>query len=164
MPNILYQCNLNFFCFESKRNMRTFFLIIACIGISIDGVFTRTATCNSGNILWSKDIYLKSNDWNLVGTKCWSGGDGPIGICCPGLMCYHGYNPNHDGYCIVEPSPTCYLGNILWRIEIRLIHWNLAGTQCWTAAVGPSGTKSCCDGLTCFNGNSPWMDGYCVYL
>ena len=30
----LYQYHSNFFCFESNRNMKTFILIVACIGLS----------------------------------------------------------------------------------------------------------------------------------
>merc|ERR1739840_32403 len=129
----------NFFCFESKRNMKTFFLIVACIGLLIDGGFTRSTDCN----------------WAGMGPKCWTGGVGPIRSCDNGLICYNGNSPAQDGYClyqdghcIIEPFLNCFS----------------VGTKCWTANVGPIGTKACCDGLTCYNGNSPAQDGFCLAL
>merc|ERR1739842_83686 len=123
---------MGFFCFESKRNMKTFILIVACIGLLI-GVGC-TTSCNSGGI----------------GTKCWIGGVGPIGSCDNGLICYNGYyNGNslfQDGYCIADPTLTC----------------SSAGTKCWTGGVGPIGNFMCCDGLICYNGNNPSHDGYCL--
>ena len=149
--------------------MKTFILIVACIGLLIDGGCT--TSCNSGNVLWSNEIKL--SQWNLadIGIKCWTGGVGPIRSCNNGLICYNGNNPAQDGYCLFQdghcvpdPSSTCYSGNIWWRNEIQWNHWNLAGTKCWTAGVGPIGTIACCDGLTCFNGNSPAQNGYCLAL
>jgi len=131
--------------------MKTFILIVACIGLSsafeLSELFSDRFFCCA--FINAKDQCRNTCSGRPCEDTCEA-------RCGAGTVC--GSWPCgevNDGGCTrttTTTAPTaapssCYS----------------TGTQCWTANQGPIGTQSCCDGLTCYF-PAPAQDGYCLNL
>ena len=127
--------------------MKTLFLFGAAIAFLCALDFseaTETSSCLAGSI-----TYLVFH-WNFLinpkpgGSRCWRGGQGPVGGCCnpDTFTCFNGGNIASDGYCVNLGTATsnCIGGNIkkfhYFKISMQYFTPNQLGGSVGAGARG----------------------------
>merc|ERR1712179_762870 len=147
MGNIISSC---FALKSNRKNMKTFILIVACIGLS--SAFELSELL-SGRTLCCAFINAKQQCHDTCsGQPCENTCEARCGAgsVCGSWPC----GEVNDGGCTRTTTTP--------RTTVAATTCYSAGQQCWSAGVGPLNNLPCCEGLTCFTAGNVNSDGYCA--